>query len=337
MDIYLDFNVYLSILKREVTDLINYEYILSKLHHFHRYRQDIQFPYSPAHMEEVAVNLKKGDDAKELIENRLKTIEYYSRAYEYLPGLPLRYDIVHQLSQLPSTSELAKTKQELEMLLNSYDNGKLQEHPATRKVFEKPLDCFNRVVEDLDVTGFAHNNDVFHLGRRNKESLENNFKSIQKDCSNIETFEEYQNKYKLGPKRLSSLEPSKIFEIEAVKEALNVFLEENHEYSLTTGNILLSSHNLLERTVTLILNFLEKIGYNQEENNKVVKLRSRMHDVTHAIYGAQADYFVTNDVRFRKKLKATYYFLDLPCKVLSPEEFIRNSFSEKDLEVIILN
>ena len=62
-----------------------------------------------------------------------------------------------------------------------------------------------------------------------------------------------------------------------------------------------------------------------------------MHDVTHAIYGAQADYFVTNDVRFRKKLKATYNFLDIHCKVLSPEEFIRNSFSEKDLEVIILN
>lgn len=56
-------------------------------------------------MEEVAVNLKK-DDAKELIENRLKTIEYYSRTYEYLPSLPLRYDIVHQLSQLPSISEL---------------------------------------------------------------------------------------------------------------------------------------------------------------------------------------------------------------------------------------
>jgi hypothetical protein len=47
-----------------------------------------------------------------------------------------------------------------------------------------------------------------------------------------------------------------------------------------------------------------------------------MHDVTHAIYGAGADYLVTGDKRFRARVIATYEFLELPTKVVSIEEFL---------------
>ncbi len=335
MDIYLDFNVYLSILKREINSEINYEYIFSKLRRLRRYRQDIQFPYSPAHMEEVAVNLNKSDDAKKLISKRLNMIESISLSYEYLPGVPSRDDVVKNLNSIPCTPELMETRRQLEMVLNLYDKGLLIEEPATKKVTEKPMTCFKRVVGDLEATDWAHHNDVFHLGRRNEKSLQTNFDSIQKNSDGIETFVDYQKKRKLGPKNLSSLEPSKVFKLEVVQKALADYLKKNSECQIIKGRELLSNHDLLEGTITLVLNFLEKIGYNQEENNKLVKLRSRMHDVTHAIYGAQADYFVTADRRYRKKLEAAYSFLEIPCKVLSPDKFVTASF--KGQEVIILN
>lgn len=111
-------------------------------------------------------------------------------------------------------------------------------------------------------------------------------------------------------------------------------MKESNIDRLIKGTDLLKNHRNTEDIVTVVLNFLEKIGYNQEENNKVEKLRSRMHDVTHAIYGAQSDYFVTSDARFRKKLRAAYHFLEIPCVVMSPDEFVKTSFTRRTIPVI---
>ncbi len=335
MDVYLDFNVYISILKREVTQEINYEYVFSKLRWLRRHRPDIKFPYSPAHMEEVAVNLIKGDEARTLISKRLRTIEFFSRCYEYLPGLPSREDIIENLRVIPDLPELEKTRSSLTELLNEYNNGIEPVCHSTIKCTERPIACFSRVIGDLDATDWAHFNDVYHLGRRNESSLKSNFDQIGVSHEDIENFESYQKKRKLGPKLLSSVDSSKIFELDNVKEALAENLKEDDLTKILKGRDLLSNHGALETTVTIILNFLEKIGYNQEENNKLVKLRSRMHDVTHAIYGSQANYFVTNDHRFRKKLEAVYIFLEIPCKVISLDQFVSESFNEQ--KVLILN
>jgi hypothetical protein len=55
------------------------------------------------------------------------------------------------------------------------------------------------------------------------------------------------------------------------------------------------------------------------------KYRSRMHDVTHAIYAGAADVFVTGDKRYRQRVKAAYNFLRIPTKVLSTEEFLASA------------
>ncbi|MGB2521743.1 hypothetical protein [Shewanella algae] len=337
MEVYLDFNVYLSILKREINNEIHYEYILSKLRHLRRIRKEIKFPYSPAHMEEIAVNLKKDCDTNKLIVKRLAMIEYYSQSYEYLPGIPKKEKIIKDLKCMPLVPELLESRRKLEDLLKTYELGLIKEEPATRKVIEKPIVCFNRVVGDLDATDWAHENDVFHLGRRNQNSLNSNFEAIHRNPKNIQTFESYHREVKLGPKIVSQLQPFDVFSNEAVKVEFSKSLKENMIDKLLKGQELLSSHSDTEDIITVVLNFLEKIGYNQEENNKLVKLRSRMHDVSHAIYGAKADFFVTNDVRFRNKLKATYHFLDIPCKVLSPDEFVRTSFINESDKVIYIS
>jgi len=335
MDIYLDFNVYLSILKKEINKEVDYTYLLAKLRDLRRRRKDIRFPYSPAHMEEIAVNLSKDCDTEALVTKRLETIKFYSQSYEYLPGLPSSEEIRKSLSMLPLTPDLAQTRQQLEALLQAYTDGSIIEQNATIKTIENPFDCFSRVIADLKATDFAHDNDVFHLGRRNEKSLTANFETIQKDSSGIESFERYQKKHRLGPRRLSSVEPSLLFNLDNVQTALHEHLKNNDIDNLHTGSDLLCNHHMLEETITVILNFLEKIGYNQEENNSIVKLRSRMHDVTHAIYGSQADYFVTNDRRFRMKLDATYKYLDIPCSVISPDDFVSNMFERRG--TIILN
>lgn len=329
MDIYLDFNVYLSILKKEINKDVDYTYVLAKLRNLRRRRKDIRFPYSPAHMEEIAVNLSKEFDTEALVTQRIDIIKFYSQSYEYLPGLLSSKEAQEFLSVLPITPELAKTRQSLEALLQDYADGAITEHSATIKIIENPYDCFSRVIADLKATDVAHYNDVFHLGRRNDKSLTLNFETIQQDSSGIESFVAYQKKHKLGPRRLSSIEPSLLFKLDNVQTALHEHLKNNDIDKVHTGSDLMCNHNMLEKTITVILNFLEKIGYNQEENNSVVKLRSRMHDVTHAIYGSQADYFVTNDRRFRMKLNATYKYLDIPCIVISPDDFVSNDFNRR--------
>jgi len=79
------------------------------------------------------------------------------------------------------------------------------------------------------------------------------------------------------------------------------------------------SHQLLERTVEMAFNFLEEIRYRPE---KVAKSRSRIHDVTHAIYAASADYLVSHDDKFLLKAKVVYSYFGIKTKVVSLDDFI---------------
>jgi len=334
MEIYLDFNIYLSLLKKEINNVINYEYVLAKITTINRNSPTIKFPYSPAHMEEIAVNLQRNVNAKNLISQRLKLISRYSKNYEFLPGAPTLSQINEDLEEIPNIPELYETRRILDNIRKQYVLGTLKENPKTQRVVEPTINCFQRVVGDLEATDWAHKNDVYIMGRRNEKSIKKNFSFIDTNSDTIQTFEELHKKAKLGPKRLSQLKPFEVFNNNSVKAEFSKTLKENKIDTVLTGKNLLNNHSNTESIVTVVLNFLEKIGYNQEENNNTVKLRSRMHDVSHAIYGAQADYLVTNDVRFRLKLQATYCFLKIPCVVLSPDEFVKKSFKSELSPVI---
>lgn len=335
MDVYLDFNIYLSIIKKEMNKEIDYRYVLAKLRFLRRKRNDIKFPYSPAHMEEVAVNVKSGRH-KHLIAERLKLIEFYSRRFQYLPGFPAEHELRESLKNSPDSPELKETRRIWIHLLNRYELGLIDEsiHAKVRKEFERPYDCFKRVVGDLGATDWAHRNEIYKLGRRNENSIKSNFEFINEDPSGVETFEDFHKKNKLGPRVLSNLGPTEVFESESVLKCFSEYLDKESVSILIKGNKLLEKHSVLELYMEHIMIFLEKIGFNQEDNNKPVKLRSRMHDVTHSIYGAHADYFVTNDIRFRSKLQAAYYLLEIPCKVISPDMFVKEGFTGEVERVI---
>jgi len=95
--------------------------------------------------------------------------------------------------------------------------------------------------------------------------------------------------------------------------------------SLLKGEDLMSFHYMKEEVFDIFLKVLEKIGYSQEKNNKEPTLRNFTHDITHAIYGSSSNYFVTEDQRFGKKLKAIFHFLEIPCEVIGANELLEIS------------
>ena len=85
------------------------------------------------------------------------------------------------------------------------------------------------------------------------------------------------------------------------------------------GNDLMGSHRTREIVVTIIMNFLEEIGFRAD---KFEKYRSHMHDETHAIYAAAADVLVSGDERYRKRVAAAYHFLGIKTRVIGIEELV---------------
>jgi hypothetical protein len=68
-----------------------------------------------------------------------------------------------------------------------------------------------------------------------------------------------------------------------------------------------------ECLMEVIFDYLEKIRYHPEAEKKY---RSRLHDVTHAIYAAYCAVFVTGDKKLQYKAKAAYSFLGIPTEVI---------------------
>lgn len=77
---------------------------------------------------------------------------------------------------------------------------------------------------------------------------------------------------------------------------------------------------MFEMVVELLMEHLEKKRYFPDKSQKNI---ASLHDTTHAIYGAYADVFVTNDYRFSEKVKAVYKWLGVETKVLTRKEFIK--------------
>ncbi|HFR1551667.1 TPA: hypothetical protein ACHUS3_001262 [Shigella sonnei] len=323
MDIYIDYNVYLNILNKED----DYEWVVAKLNNLRKSTSFIV--YSPAHIEEIAENRSRDNvDILKVMNKTMHIISRYTRNVEYLPGIMTNDQIKDLLFQLSDNPAAISTRLNLEkMLFKNLISGISDDDCKTRRVIESPRDCMKRVYGLIDQTDVAHKNDIYHIGRRNDKSLCDNFTQLGIEYDSIQTFESYQKEKKLGPKRLSNIAPQDIFNDEHIIEEFNIKLQNSGFMKKPTQEQLSNSHQLRSDIITLTLNFLEQIGYKQERNNSSYVIRSRMHDVSHAIYGANADYFVTFDKRLRDKLVATYEFLNIPCKVMDKNEFICHNFS----------
>ena len=71
--------------------------------------------------------------------------------------------------------------------------------------------------------------------------------------------------------------------------------------------------------MNLAANCLERIGFKREKEENY---RARLHDVSHIVYAAHTNIFVTDDKKLNLKTKAIYSSIDVPSKVMNRKEFI---------------
>ncbi|MDY7802686.1 hypothetical protein U0E23_09415 [Burkholderia stagnalis] len=321
-EIYLDSNVYIAIANREK----NHDYVLAKLNNLKK--AGFIFPHAPPHAEEISARIKSQRDLPTTL-RFINLIKKFNGRSGYLPGYPNERETEEIILELqPHTTSNPELRVVLDIHrtnLKRIRAGELAEDDfQTRIVHEEFYACLARVNSLIDLTDWSKRNDIFHLGRRNEGALKSNFDALRHPTHNIQTFDKIQKENNLGPRRLSNIPPSEIFEDKHFMEFIKrKFSEENIDFlKIPTGFDLIKSHHKRETIITLILNNMERAGYHQEQKNHEATLIGRMHDVTHSIYACRAEYFVTNDERFSRKVAATYMRLRIPTRVINTEEFL---------------
>lgn len=290
--------------------------------------QNYLFPYSPAHMEEVGNLFRELEPEESLINKNIAVISQVSSDVELLPGRPslnkiLQLRNVFTQSQTPISQDIIEILNATEQ---EWIEGKLScKDLQTRLTRESPKRCLVRVLNDFGITDFSIQNDVFHMGRKNRKYIKNNFAQINTDnARNVESFIELRERLGIDVVQLDNLSGPNVFLHSGVAKILQDSYNENGSSidKISYGQKLIENHELLEEHVTLCMNVLDKAGYFPDKENDVLKLRSRMNDVSHAIYGATTTFFISDDERFRRRLSATYAFLKIPTTVLNVKDFI---------------
>jgi len=276
VDIYLDMNIFVSYIKQENIDLVkSLNYAIKNT--------TKKFPYSPAHIEEIAVINRKSENSKRYISQNLKIISKICKDYEYLPTI----------------SDGIKTSNEL------------------------PSSCYKRVLEDYSNTTIRAEDsekektkDWKSIQLSLSENELNSIKPVELFTKKeiVDKLTEYLDK-----KLLSSLISSKIL---GKKNNLDFNLSPLYAYLKTkkmpSVSILQNNHKIIEILFELIFDFLDNIGYkNDKRVIRKEKYRSRMHDVTHSIYATKANYLITNDENFKCKTIAIYQLLNFNTTVIS--------------------
>lgn len=331
IDIYLDLNIYISIAKREPF----HDYLIAKINNLHKL--NFTFPHSPAHAEEVSALIESQRDpttAKRLA----SLIKKYNKNIGYKPGslndteaLEAFQFYRHQVNINPRFISIS------EYYLNVAEknrSGEIKEEDhATQRISEDFESRLEIAGNQTYLNDFANHAEKYFLGRRNKQSLKENFSTINEPAESIGTFEDIHKEYKIGPRLISQYAPEKIFSHEGVARYAEVsFKENNLDYKkIPSPEMFKKSHHKKEEYITTLMNLLEKSGYKQEKKNHEASIIGRMHDVSHSIYASRAEYFVTNDERLSKKTTATYFKLGIPTKILSVEDFLTLNFEQEIL------
>nr|WP_314565896.1 hypothetical protein [uncultured Pseudomonas sp.] len=287
------------------------------------------FPHAPPHAEEFSARLLSNRDIPATLRS-CNIIRRFNGGMGYLPGYSNETETREIIRLFLGRPELAKALRTQRSNLERILSGEITEEQfATRLIKEDLLACMDRVVKQLDLTEFAKENEIFHLGRRDAKNLASNFEQLNLSTEGVDTFLEIQKKYNLGPHRLSRIPPEEIFEDKFFFEFLRSrFAAAGIDIQqIPKGDAILKSHHQKQVIIDKILKCMEEAGYNQEEKNHSASLTGRMHDASHAIYASSSNYFVTNDKRFSKKVIATYIWLRIPTKILNIDEFVKLNFS----------
>jgi hypothetical protein len=244
--IYLDMNIVIALRRGEDARLTS---VVESL-----YDEGYVFPYSPAHIEEIAIVARTTMDEQEADDRVNDNLDF-----------------------------LARLSRHVEIIRGAEDTG------PTHFRRECPSDCMQRVLGRYWLT---------HLSEAAAELVRVPLgNGTDTPCPS-------------GILRSESMVPH------IVEKLRNQGLTIDE---IPRGGLLPSNHIKLQRTIDSLFNALSAAGFSREKEKKT---RSAIHDVTHAIHGVLADFFVTDDARFRTKLNAVYDYLEAKTEVLSKSDFL---------------
>ncbi|MDG3008394.1 hypothetical protein [Paludisphaera mucosa] len=284
--IYLDHDVFVRLRRDERPGLAG---------HIAAFKQEeFLFTYSPAHLEEIAVIIREVQDQTEAEKRVAESIAILSQTtgnWEFLPA---------EHNQGPS-----------------------------RLIQEDPRICMSRVLDGYELTLAAEENERSLMSMKSAAAFEEVYGELGADVKaepGVPLFERRRAEDEINVLAVNNLAPENLFTDSKVLAGLGVKLwNYNYEWNLDTlpkGAELLASHKTRETVVNLVFAYLEQIGYRADSFDK---FRSRMHDVSHAIYAAAANVVVTGDGRYLMRLRAAHRFLGLPTLPLSLDEFMAAS------------
>ncbi|MEC5343181.1 hypothetical protein ABRZ24_11320 [Brenneria populi] len=173
---------------------------------------------------------------------------------------------------------------------------------------EYPIECFQRVIRYYD-----RNDEAEMIDREVIVDANDNPAGSPQEMNNIlpeDVLEHAHYKERL----LCSLVINKYISQEDSIKYFNSW-----HFDQSPPKIIRDRFCVLEHSINLIANWLEKLGYYRE---KETKYRSRLHDVSHIIYGRYSDIFVSNDSKLVKKAQAIYAFLGVETKVMLMQQFL---------------
>lgn len=135
----------------------------------------------------------------------------------------------------------------------------------------------------------------------------------------------------MKPGMISALRFDEIFNKDYVYQKIKSFVWEKYKYDTDKWrDIFQEKENMrfvnVELIVEVLMKSLQYIGYHSDkvkfdDNNNVIKGHSATHDISHVIYAAYADFFVTKDKKLIDKAKAVYSYLGIDTIVLNLDEY----------------
>lgn len=164
---------------------------------------------------------------------------------------------------------------------------------------ENPRICYSRVVEDYSRNDYAEEVD----------------RTVLEEA-------ELLNIYKNDPKEFNNTEHSKVLQsvgddiykvfVNSLKSGYGIIYSYDEEFGIKFSEIK-HDFRLVECMFNVVFNFIERLRF-YPENKK--NYRSRLHDVSHAIYASYSNKFVSGDRNFVNKLLVAYYFLSVDVDIV---------------------
>jgi len=248
----------------------------------------------------------RDDGVRDKLDRMKKSYRFcYSPAHMEDIGSALMWST--KMDDAEATETTARTMEKVESISKLTDDLEIFPGKSNGSAIlktEYPAKCLMRVLDRAD--------DNYKLDPREKEMMDR-FKEKDPDGSISKAVSNLSEEFLLSPEYGQPL-------LDRLKSKIS-FGEDGsgaqpNDYSWKNIS---KAHGVMLHVFEEVFNYLEEIRYRPDAASKY---RSHLHDVSHAIYASNANYFITADAKFAQKVRAAYAFLEVETQVIGYSEFI---------------